>query len=58
MTYEYGSKVAWLEDLHGNPSPHDYDLCPNHADRLSVPQGWERRDRRSSAVRLLFAGVA
>lgn len=28
--------------------PAAYDLCPDHADSLTVPRGWERLDRRSS----------
>ena len=58
MAYDYGSKQAWLDDLHDVASPHTYDLCPAHAERLSVPMGWALRDRRVSAVRLLFAAAS
>lgn len=57
MTYDYGSKTVWLDDLHDLPSPHVYDLCPTHADRLSSPVGWDQQDRRTSTVRLLFASA-
>lgn len=50
MTYDYASKWAWLDDLAADPDPNQYDLCPAHADRLGVPQGWERTDRRRTAV--------
>ncbi len=58
MTYDYGSKTVWVDDLLDLRTPHTYDLCPTHADRLSVPMGWERLDRRNSEVRLLFAAAS
>jgi hypothetical protein len=58
MTYDYRSKSAWLDDLLEVGTPHTYDLCPTHADRLSVPMGWERLDRRNSEVKLLFASAS
>jgi hypothetical protein len=57
MAYDYGARIAWIDDLHDTAMPHAYDLCPAHADRMSVPVGWELRDRRVSAVRLLFAAA-
>lgn len=58
MTYDYSSRSAWLDDLAYEPDPNQYDLCPAHADRLAVPQGWFRTDRRATAVRPLFTRVA
>ena len=58
MTYDYSSRRAWLDDLANEPDPNQYDLCPTHADRLAVPQGWECTDRRATAVRPLFARIA
>jgi hypothetical protein len=58
MTYDYRSRTAWLDDLAHEPDPNNYDLCPAHADRLAVPRGWERMDRRVTAVRPLFARIA
>lgn len=58
MTYDYSSSTAWLDDLAHEADPNQYDLCPAHAERLSVPQGWERIDRRATAVRPLFARIA
>lgn len=58
MTYDYSSRSVWLDDLASDADPNQYDLCPAHADRLAVPQGWLRTDRRATAVRPLFARVA
>jgi len=54
MSYDYASHAAWLDDLADERDPNQYDLCPAHADRLSVPLGWARTDRRATAVRQLF----
>ena len=58
MTYDYSSKTAWLDDLARERDPNQYDLCPSHGDRLAVPQGWERTDRRVDAVRPMFHRIA
>ena len=58
MTYDYSSRAAWLDDLEDETDPNQYDLCPAHAERLSVPQGWARTDRRATAVRPLFRRIA
>ena len=54
MSYGYGARTAWLDDLDPDHAPSGYDLCLEHADGLRVPQGWERKDRRVS-TRALFA---
>jgi hypothetical protein len=41
LTYVYADSMAVLGPLSGSAEPHSYDLCPKHADRLSVPQGWQ-----------------
>jgi hypothetical protein len=33
--------MAVLGPLSRSPEPHSYDLCTRHAERLSVPQGWQ-----------------
>ena len=43
LTYEYGRSQVWLDDLAAERDPHAYDLCRRHADRLSVPLGWQPR---------------
>jgi hypothetical protein len=58
MTYGYASRTAWLDDLADDTDPNGYDLCPAHAERLSVPFGWDRVDRRATAVRPLFQRIA
>ncbi len=53
LTYDYTGRRAWLDDLDDDREPHAYDLCTEHADRLTVPRGWACDDRRSP-VRPLF----
>ena len=40
LTYVYSDSEAVVGPLALHPEPHSYDLCPNHATRLTVPQGW------------------
>src|SRR5688500_5501156 len=40
MAYDYVGRTVWLDDLEPEADPNHYDLCPSHADRLRVPQGW------------------
>jgi hypothetical protein len=35
-----------------------HDLCERHADGLSVPRGWQLRDRRKVVPLPLFGGDA
>jgi hypothetical protein len=58
MSYDYDSRTVWVDDLLHEVDPNAYDLCPAHADRLGVPQGWNRTDRRVTEVRPLFSRVA
>jgi hypothetical protein len=46
LSYEYGRALVWLDGLVAERDPHAYDLCARHAARLTVPQGWQLRDRR------------
>lgn len=41
LTYVYGDSTAVLGPLATYAEPHTYDLCAVHADRLTVPRGWE-----------------
>lgn len=41
MTYVYADQVAVLGPLATFAEPHTYDLCPDHANRLTAPRGWE-----------------
>ncbi|MFT4299146.1 MAG: DUF3499 domain-containing protein [Aeromicrobium sp.] len=40
LTYVYADQTAVIGPLATAPEPHTYDLCAEHAGRLSVPQGW------------------
>ena len=46
LTYAYSQSVVWIEDLTAQPHPAVYDLCAAHAERLAVPLGWRKEDRR------------
>lgn len=46
LTYDYARAHVWLDDLVPERDPHAYDLCGRHAGALTVPQGWQLRDRR------------
>ena len=55
LSFDYSSSTAWLSDLLPARTPGQYDLCSAHAERFSVPMGWERFDRRSSTPPLFIA---
>lgn len=46
LTYDYGARIVWLDDLGGDRHPWVWGMCPAHADGLRVPEGWIREDRR------------
>ena len=41
LTYVYADSTAVLGPLSLTADPHGYDMCENHAARLTVPLGWE-----------------
>lgn len=41
LFYAYSDSKAIIAPLSEHREPHAYDLCEFHADRLTVPQGWE-----------------
>lgn len=41
LTYVYADSTAVLGPLATYAEPHCYDLCAEHADRLTAPRGWE-----------------
>jgi hypothetical protein len=41
LTYAYADLTAVVGPLAGYAEPHSYDLCDEHAKRLTVPRGWE-----------------
>lgn len=41
LTYVYSDSTAVVGPLATVAEPHSYDLCEEHAVRLTVPRGWE-----------------
>jgi Protein of unknown function (DUF3499). len=41
LTYVYADSTAVVGPLATYAEPHSYDLCEEHALRLTVPRGWE-----------------
>ncbi len=41
LTYVYSDSAVVLGPLATYAEPHTYDLCAEHAQRLTVPRGWE-----------------
>ncbi|MFL6139041.1 MAG: DUF3499 domain-containing protein [Frankiaceae bacterium] len=41
LTYVYADSTAVVGPLAAFAEPHCYDLCAEHADRLTAPLGWE-----------------
>ena len=41
LTYVYSDSTAVLGPLATYVEPHCYDLCAQHAERLTAPRGWE-----------------
>lgn len=58
LAYDYETSTVWLNPLSGERHPMTHDLCERHADRLSVPRGWQLRDRRDVLPLPLFGGNA
>ena len=46
LTYVYADSTAVLGPLATYAEPHCYDLCEQHANRVSVPSGWSLEDQR------------
>lgn len=46
LSYRYATRQVWLLDLSPATDPSLYDLCPQHADALTVPRGWDCVDER------------
>lgn len=54
LAYDYATSTVWLDRLSDECHPMTHDLCERHADRLSVPRGWQLRDRRDVLPLPLF----
>ncbi|WP_026918315.1 DUF3499 domain-containing protein [Gordonia shandongensis] len=48
LTFVYAESTAVIGPLSAADEPHSWDLCSEHADRTTVPVGWEllRSERR------------
>ncbi|HEU5149148.1 MAG TPA: DUF3499 family protein [Iamia sp.] len=58
LSYEYETSTVWLAHLSDEAHPMTHDLCEAHADRMSVPRGWQLRDRRDVVPLPLFGDNA
>ncbi len=41
LTFVYAESTAVVGPLAGPDEPHSWDLCTDHAERITVPRGWE-----------------
>lgn len=53
LSYDYARALVWIDELIPERDPHSYDLCDRHGARVTVPQGWQLRDRRSDQPSLV-----
>ncbi|OPX14469.1 DUF3499 domain-containing protein [Gordonia sp. i37] len=51
LTFVYAESTAVIGPLASSAEPHSWDLCDEHARRITVPRGWEmlRSERGFSA---------
>lgn len=57
MSYDYGSRTVWLDDLTEPVVPGlGYAMCEEHSQRFTPPMGWKLEDRRQP-VRPLFVSL-
>jgi len=50
LTYIYSDSTAVIGPLATFSEPHAYDLCAHHAQRLTVPHGWNVMKQELSDV--------
>lgn len=55
LSFDYGSRQVWLDELQPVDSPANHDLCRRHANRTQPPKGWALRDRRVAESEVLMA---
>lgn len=48
LAFRYDSRQVWLRPLGREVHPAVLELCLDHADRLTVPRGWDQIDERGS----------
>lgn len=49
LSFRYATAEVWLSDL-AEEHPSTHDLCPHHADALTVPNGWTLVDDRRPKI--------
>jgi hypothetical protein len=52
LRYDYAERIVWIDDAVDDAGGSAWPLCQVHADRLNVPVGWVREDRRSHVILL------
>ena len=57
LSYDYPASTVWLDVLSDDDHPMTHDMCDRHADALSVPRGWQLRDRRTVVALPLFGNA-
>jgi hypothetical protein len=55
LSYDYARAQVWIDALSPERDPHHYDLCDRHHAHLTVPRGWQARDRRETGPTPLIA---
>ncbi|MFM9376731.1 DUF3499 domain-containing protein [Gordonia sp. VNK21] len=50
LTFVYAESTAVIGPLAGADEPHSWDLCSEHADRITVPVGWQMLRSESEFV--------
>jgi len=53
LTYVYADRAAVVGPLAVQAEPHCYDLCDEHAARLTAPRGWEVVRHQSDSAELM-----
>ena len=52
LRYDYAERTVWIDDMGEAGQGTMWPLCQVHADRLNVPVGWTRVDRRVQLIPL------
>ena len=52
LVFDYSKAEAWLCDLWAEAGPGSYDLCVDHAERFTVPLGWNYIAKRQASPAL------
>ncbi len=50
LSYAYGDRAVWVEELAEQAHPMTHDMCTAHARDIRVPNGWTCRDLRAGTA--------